>query len=602
VIRYVEIAQDSPRNRGLLVPLTSLSQYIKEGKPLYRSSYLYAEEAVDIAEAQGSIKNFEGIRYIDEILIDIDKQDNSNERTLDITRGTIMQLEDLGVSESGMQAYFSGSGYHISLSNDLFGFIGSARLPVHVKQSIIALLPEADISIYTRTGLYRVAHTVNLKSGLYKIPLTLREVLNQNPEAIMELAKEQRLDYPYSVLTGDGELSEYVLTDESTATTARAVSQGLRKTREPNKIVPCVQTLFREGPLTGKRHKTVLRLASHFRRYGFPSETARAAILHWNNNSMDPDKVVEVVNSTYNSGYQYGCKDELLAEHCQTNCIHFKNKDLLVNVKTAKDMQEELIQRLEADFNGRVIDLGACLHLDDNTECVIYPGELVTIFGPTGSNKTTFAQNIALGLDFVKQEINQDWQVPTLFLSLELSAWYMHRRHLQIVAGLDKVTVNNTYKETYMANKDKLAHLVIQTVSPTIANIEQKIRELQPALVIVDYIDLVECPHHVRGEYEQVKYVSHALSNLAIQNDCIIIQVSQVSREYSRNEVLDLYAGKGSGAIENASRKVIGLNGQAKDKQKVIQMFKNTDGELFKVDVCWQPSFRLLRTCENESI
>ena len=311
---------------------------------------------------------------------------------------------------------------------------------------------------------------------------------------------------------------------------------------------------------------------------------------------MNPDKVVEVVNSTYNGGYQYGCKDELLSMHCQTKCIHFKHKDLLIDVKTAKEMQDELIERLETDFNGRIIDLGACLHLDEKLECIIYPGELVTVFGPTGSNKTTFAQNIALGLDFVTQSINQDWQIPTLFLSLELSAWYMHRRHLQIVAGLDKLAVNRGYKEIYAKYKDLLAHLVIQTVSPSISAIEKKIRELSPALVIVDYIDLVETPSHIRGEYEQVKYVSHALSNLAIQNDCIIMQVSQVSREYSRNEVLDLYAGKGSGAIENASRKVIGLNGQAKDKQKIIQMFKNTDGELFKVDVCWQPNFRLLRT------
>ena len=77
--------------------------------------------------------------------------------------------------------------------------------------------------------------------------------------------------------------------------------------------------------------------------------------------------------------------------------------------------------------------------------------------------------------------------------------------------------------------------------------------------------------------------------------DLIIIQVSQVAREYSRNEVLDLYAGKGSGAIENASRKVIGLNGQVDDKEKTLQMFKNTDGELFDCKLEWRPSFRLRR-------
>ena len=68
-----------------------------------------------------------------------------------------------------------------------------------------------------------------------------------------------------------------------------------------------------------------------------------------------------------------------------------------------------------------------------------------------------------------------------------------------------------------------------------------------------------------------------------------------MSREYSRNEALDLYAGKGSGAIENASRKVIGLNGQANESKKSVHMYKNTDGELFDTNLEWQPSFRLRR-------
>ena len=82
---------------------------------------------------------------------------------------------------------------------------------------------------------------------------------------------------------------------------------------------------------------------------------------------------------------------------------------------------------------------------------------------------------------------------------------------------------------------------------------------------------------------------------MAVNNDLIVIQISQVSREYSRNEVLDLYAGKGSGAIENASRKVIGLNGQPKSSKRQVRLFKNTDGELFDTAVEWTPSFRLRR-------
>ena len=166
---------------------------------------------------------------------------------------------------------------------------------------------------------------------------------------------------------------------------------------------------------------------------------------------------------------------------------------------------------------------------------------------------------------------------------------------MQVVSGLSKQQVNDRYKTLFNTYKERLSHLVIQTVAPNLEQIQNKIRELQPAVVVVDYIDLISTSSKYMGEYEQVRQVSHYLSNLAVNMDIIIIQISQVSREYSRNEALDLYAGKGSGAIENASRKVIGLNGQANTNKKSVHMYKNTDGELFDAELEWQPSFRLRR-------
>ena len=167
---------------------------------------------------------------------------------------------------------------------------------------------------------------------------------------------------------------------------------------------------------------------------------------------------------------------------------------------------------------------------------------------------------------------------------------------MQVVSGLDKEQVISKFEEVYDLHKDKINHMVIQTIAPNLDQIQQKIRELQPAVVVIDYIDLISTNGRYMGEYEQVKQVSHYLSNLAVNMDIIIIQISQVSRDYSRNEALDLYAGKGSGAIENASRKVIGLNGQANNDNKSLHMYKNTDGELFDTDLVWQPSFRLRRS------
>lgn len=581
---YVEMAQGAPSNRGFLVPCEELHKYVTNS-PLYRSTYVYNDEALKHAEEYRTLKKYIGLRAIDKVLIDIDKGDNSDKHTLNFIRATIFELEELGLPRRAMQPYFSGSGYHISIPNEAFEFEKSVELPLHVKATMMKILPDIDKSIYTRTGLYRVAHTKNQKTNLFKIPLTIDEVYNLDPVKIQNLAQENRIEFPYALLTAEGELAEYKVLNPNPVTSFNKIS-------EPTKVVPCVQSLLREGPIQGNRHNTVLRIVSHFKRNGIPSEYAKNAIMFWNKDSLDTGELMELVDSAYNGNYRYSCNDSILASRCQTRCIYFQHKDYTIDIKNATDMQDDLDSRLTADFSGKTINLARCFGLTD-IDAEIYPGELVTIFGPTGSNKTTLAQNLVLGVDFVNDGIMKSWQIPTLFLSLELSAWYMHRRHLQIVSNTDKDTVNKNYKEVFTENEDLLSHIVIQTISPTLAQIKEKIRELQPAVVVVDYIDLIETSS--KGEYEKVKAVSHGLSSMAVNMDLIIIQISQVAREYSRNEVLDLYAGKGSGAIENASRKVIGLNGQPDSPKKTLQMYKNTDGELFKVDLEWRPSFRLQR-------
>ena len=587
-MKYVEIAVESPRNRGTLVLKPDLHKYIPEdGKALYRSVYLYNEDAKQFADSKGTLKGYHGERGIDNVLIDIDRIFNSNEYTLKKLRDTLEHLRVLEVLGESLQCYFSGTGYHIVITNKVFNFQSSGSLPYQVKQTMSSLFNNIDTSIYMRSGIYRVAHTKNQKTGLYKIPITLEEAYSSSVEEIHKLASDPRFEYPYSVLDGDNELEGYICLE-----TPKVAKFG--NVMEPTKVVPCVQTMLRNGPVEGSRHNTILRMASYFKRNGVPSEYAKVALLHWNNNTLNEQKIIEKTESVYNGNYTYSCQDVLMKKYCQTRCIYFKNKDYHINVKNSDELQKDFEERLETNFQGRTIPLAAMFGLDEY-DTQIYPGELVTIFGPTGANKTTLAQNLALGVDFKNDRINKEWQIPTLFLSLELSAWYMHRRHLQIVSGISKEDVNTHYKEIYKKHADELRHLQIQTISPTLSSIQDKIKELNPSVVIVDYIDLVETPRDVKGEYEQVKFVSHSLSNLAVNLDVIIIQISQVSREYSRNEVLDLYAGKGSGAIENASRKVIGLNGQANTNVKHINMYKNTDGELFDVEVEWRDSFRLRR-------
>ena len=591
--KYIEIACGGPQFRGSLIDKKDLPQYIKkaiqEKAPLYRSMYLYNDEALAHIQETGSFKDYTGSRGIDVIILDIDKGQNSDELTLHKARSIAHNLVDsLEMDQSSFRAYFSGTGYHIAIPNSAFRFTPGETLPWQVKATIRKLFPEVDHMVYMRTGLYRVAHTINQKTSKYKIPLTYKELMNSNPEDILIKALKPRVEFPYTELVADSELEDYLI--ESVPRT-RSISG---RVMEPNKIVTCIQTLYNRGAQEGSRHTTLLRIASHFRRSGVSSKAAKAAMLEWNGNSLNEDEILKQTEYAYNRGYKYGCNDEMMKEVCSPKCIHYKRKDYLIDVLTPELMQENLRKRLTTDFTGKSYDFSKSLGVP-HYDCTFYPGELITIFGPTGSSKTTLAHNIALGYNHGSNTIDESQQISTLYLSLELSDWYMHRRSLQIVNDVDKEVASQEYEALYKKSQDQLAHLSVQTVAPTIEQIRERILELQPSMVIVDYIDLVETPSKF-SEYDQVKFISHSLSSMAVQQDIIIIQVSQVSRDYSRNEVLDLYAGKGSGAIENASRKVIGLNGQANSQNKTINVFKNTDGEIFETQLEWTPSFRLRRT------
>jgi len=593
VARYVEMAIGSPSRRGTLVPYDDMWDIVYEAgqtQAIYRSVYIYDEEGLDFVQKNKTVKSFLGTRHIDEIPIDVDKGDNTDEYTHSMTKDILAFCEsEYNLKDGNYQCFFSGTGYHIMLAGDNFNFKADNELPYVVKQTMLQAFPnfKLDPSVYSRTAIIRMAHTLNIKSQLFKVPISRDELMNGTYPDIQHLAQTRRTAYMGTELWGDGNMESTICTDIPEV-------KAMGKVSENTNVVPCIQTIYNRGAEKGSRNHSIMRVASHFRRHGIPSDATKAAMLHWNNNQLNPQIVIDKVESTYNYGYKYGCNDALLKTVCSPKCVYYKNKDYLVDVKTSSSLQSELQERLETDFSGRAIDLSKMFGLEDK-DCTIYPGELVTIFGPTGANKTTLAQNIALGYDFHQNVINKEWQLPTLFLSLELSGWYMHRRNLQIASGMSKEDVSRDSKNVGKMYGHLLEHVVMQTISPSPDLIQKQVRDLQPKLVVVDYIDLVETPPHIRGEYEQIKYISHYLSNLAVNMDIIIIQVSQVSREYSRNQILDIYAGKGSGAIENASRKVIGINGKQDSSEKTVELFKNSDGDLFTVDLDWTPSFRLPR-------
>ena len=214
---YVEIAKGTPSNRGTLVPKNELHKYLEPEVPLYRSLYLYDDTSISEIEGKGSVSNYYGTRFIDKVLIDIDKGQDTNDQTLKNARNYLMALENEGLNlKNAVQVYFSGSGYHFILPNSIFNFQASPELPYIVRKTMASLLPGIDEMVYIRSAIYRLPHTINLKTNLYKIPLTVKELMQKSSDEIMKLAKTPRIEFQYTELFGDGEFEHLIIEEAPT--------------------------------------------------------------------------------------------------------------------------------------------------------------------------------------------------------------------------------------------------------------------------------------------------------------------------------------------------------------------------------------------------
>jgi len=597
---YYEVLKDSLRKRATFIPEDELFDFILTyGKTnaLYKSVFMYPEKDAEILASKKTVADHFCERTAYWIPVDIDKGDSSNEHVLNKVRASLLTLFDAGLTEDNIVIWFSGTGYHIDIHGGSFKLPPSIDYPFIIKQTMIKIFPELsnDNSIYTRTGVIRLPFSLNQKSGLYKIPLSLTEVNTLTWEEIHSRARDyeavkERIQWFVDELSnkyGEEELS-YLVSEQVPQV------RELTKTSEPCNIVSCIYKIWTEGAIEGSRNNAVMRLASHFRRSGFPSEAAKAAILQWNNNSLDENIVLAKIEYTYNKGYKFGCNDFLLKQYCSTHCQHYKHKNMSLEIYTADDMQKALEERLTTDFSNRVLHLDRRLGLPENADCKIYPGELVTIFGPTGCNKSTFVQNLLLGMNFVNNSIDKTNQLPAVYFAPELAVWLTHRRSLQIATDLDKNTISVNAKSAYRTAKSLIDHMKVVQIAPTLAQIEQAVLEQNCEVVVIDYIELIEREGSLNEE-QFIKHIMKRLSELAVQKDIIVIAMSQISRNYSRAGVLDLYAGHGSGGIEKSSRKVIGINGKQGERVRTLEMYKNQDGDLFNVTLEVQPSYRLKR-------
>ena len=158
-------------------------------------------------------------------------------------------------------------------------------------------------------------------------------------------------------------------------------------------------------------------------------------------------------------------------------------------------------------------------------------GELVTIGAKSGVGKSTLSLRIALNM-FKREDIK------ILIISREMSKEQIGERIIATHTDIDKQTFEQKsfsekdwqrivqVMETYGSDK-----FIIDTRSKTIEDIKRRVIKEEPDILIVDYLQLLTPLDSKVSRERQIADMSRELKNLTLDNDMVVIQLSQLAEK-----------------------------------------------------------------------
>ena len=332
-------ARYQPGFRNNIVRVGEVPGLIKKYKSYecYTTCFFFTEELREYVKERGSVAGYDGDAFAPRLFLDIDDPEIS--KALDSARRILLLLlHDWKLPHKAVQCYFSGSkGFHIMIDSRVFGDVRPSR-NVHVLFSKVreAIAKQArvnmDLTIKDKLRLFRIPNTINGKSGLYKIQLTIHEITKLKTEQIIEKAgKPQNLlnvDMPgllpaINVKPNNKALNVYAkalsMTEERRVIVNIDYSLSIE---EPEKVLcEARKQIWLSHIEEGLRHSCAMRMLSQFHVSGFGKEKSLGLMAEWNRNNniaLPEREIVSMVKSVYASPhpYSYGCRDSILQNFC----------------------------------------------------------------------------------------------------------------------------------------------------------------------------------------------------------------------------------------------------------------------------------------------
>lgn len=283
----------------------------------------------------GSVSGYQGPCYANFLPLDIDSPD-INQALHTAKKVTGHLLDGWGMPEDALGVYYSGmKGFHVMLPVTAFGEVKpSTDLPKvfrEVRRSVVAQAKvkyphTIDFSISDRLRLLRLPNTRHSKSGLYKVPLQIEELLSYESQEIAKMAGKPRPLW----LTDESGLvpkSQVKPVPDAVELYQRCTEQAeknchsdlpdpgsfLNNATLNETLCQAELELYREGVPDGSRSAMCLRFASRLRSAGYSQQLASDMVESFAGRCRPPLEryaARQIVTSAYKAGgkgYQFGC-------------------------------------------------------------------------------------------------------------------------------------------------------------------------------------------------------------------------------------------------------------------------------------------------------
>lgn len=293
----------------------------------YSTIYRYDNKNQDLANIIAPL-------YID---LDIDNLERDYSK---LTRDVLLLCRKLKtlfhIDDSNIQIFFSGSkGFHILIPHTIFGIEPCRDLNDKYKMIALELksytiTKSVDTRIYDTKRLFREPNTINSKTGLYKVQVTLNQIRNFTYEELIKRASEpQFVGRPNAEYNEKADIAFNKLINDIRERQKKTINHKVaRQMLENKELLPCVKYIIQNGAQKGGRNNTAMALASAlFQRQPEDIDGIKDIMYTWNENKLDeplPSNELEAtIMSAYRNvrdGRRYGCAAFIDMGICVKGC------------------------------------------------------------------------------------------------------------------------------------------------------------------------------------------------------------------------------------------------------------------------------------------